>query len=113
MKTRLILIGLAVWMTAGYIAAGFLNADLRGSFPRNYREPAWARSGCAYATGIGLVGGPVALAVSPFMTGFYQHGWTLSCKPVPITVGNGCTCTIKRDGTSYHYNDYCPCQETE
>jgi len=77
----IIIISCLVWLGCGLLAAGAFNAENRGEFHENYENSKWARRGCAHMIGIGLFGGPIALAMSPFVTGFYQHGWTLSCKP--------------------------------
>lgn len=70
------------WLVCGVIAGGAVNADFRGTYPDLYSREAKARAGCARSLGFGLTFGPLSLLMSPFFTGFYQHGWTLTCKPV-------------------------------
>jgi len=70
-----------LWVTAAILNAGFLNADFRGRFPALTRNPDWTHHNCADALGINLPVLPVAVVMTPFLTGFYYHGWTLSCSP--------------------------------
>lgn len=71
-----------LWITCGVVAGGATLASFRGDYPNLYRNPAWAREQCANFIGYSAIFGPVALILSPFNTGFYQHGWTLTCAPV-------------------------------
>lgn len=71
-----------LWIAGGVVAGGALLASFRGDYPVLYKNPTWARNQCASIIGYSVIFGPVALIFSPFNTGFYQHGWTLSCAPV-------------------------------
>lgn len=70
------------WIACGIFNAGADNAYWRGRFPDLYTTAVYGRDGCADSLGRGLVFGPVGAIMSPFMTGFFQYGWTLSCGPV-------------------------------
>jgi hypothetical protein len=70
-----------VWILMGVFTAGAMNADFRGDFPDLHSDPSHARHGCAQALGFGLLFGPFGFFLSPFMTGFFEHGWTLECRP--------------------------------
>lgn len=72
----------ALWIACGLIAGGFFNADHRSRFPELPSTPERARETCAMSMGFGLIGGPISLMLSPFLTGFYQYGWTISCAPM-------------------------------
>lgn len=80
MKTRMwrfIIAAAVFYAAASFLTWGFLNADLRGNkVDFNYRCAAEdGRQTLAMAAGISLI--PVFWFLSPFLTGFYQHGWTL------------------------------------
>ena len=71
------LIVIAVWLICALLANGamlpciqheYLNCDYA---VLNYRKD------LAFTTGFSLLTGPLGLAMSPFITGFYQHGWSL------------------------------------
>jgi hypothetical protein len=53
---------------------GALMADLQGSWPSLADED--YRDDLATSAGFSLI--PVIWFLSPFLTGFYEHGWTLS-----------------------------------
>jgi len=69
-----IIIFIAVWLACGVIAAGIWVAYFRGKFPKlddDYRES------LAQALLWGFFGGPVALLLGFFLSGFLMYGWTL------------------------------------
>ena len=66
------------WITCGIIAAGFLNRHSQESFYAWDSDGIELRETLAKSIGMGLLFGPVALIISPFMTGFFIHGWSLS-----------------------------------
>lgn len=76
-----------IWLGCGFLASGFACADFEHclDFTDGPQPSAFAcskyRQDLGAATGIGLILGPVALAISPFVTGFYPHGWTLRPRP--------------------------------
>lgn len=79
MKLKYIIV--LAWIGMAIIDAGAINADARGDFPMLASKSDWARHNCGYAWGWSLVGGPIGFIMTPFLTGFYAHGWTLSCQP--------------------------------
>jgi hypothetical protein len=57
--------------------AGFVNASFRADYPMLCSKQKWARENLAFSIGWSLF--PVLpLIVTPFVTGFYYSGWTLS-----------------------------------
>lgn len=57
--------------------SGFSLADLQARFPpKNYYD---YRNHLAFSIGWSLF--PVSWIVCPFLTGFYQYGWTLLPRP--------------------------------
>lgn len=66
----IIWIGLA-WVNAGFLSADFnhIGDDLPGFQYEHYREV------LAASLGVSLLFGPAAWAITPFVTGFYEHGW--------------------------------------
>lgn len=75
MKMLAIIALLAVYPAGVYVNAGFALANVQRSFPTIAEEKYRADLGFAY--GFSLV--PIFWAVTPFITGFYEHGWM---KPV-------------------------------
>lgn len=61
------------WLACGVAAAGMTYAHGRAEYPHVTSR----RELLGVALGFGLLGGPVALVVSVFMTGFCEHGWKL------------------------------------
>lgn len=68
------------WVAMGIFTAGALNASFLGNHVMDYVSPARAREKCAALLGMGLAFGPIGFVGSPFATGFFQYGWTLTCK---------------------------------
>lgn len=66
----LIVIG---WFVCAVLTAGVELADAQGKYPR-FAE-AHYRDDLGSSWFIGLFFGPLALILSVFMTGFYQHGF--------------------------------------
>ena len=69
---------LLMWLILGILNSGFVNADLEHEFDfisdkncRNYRHD------LSFAIGWSVLLGPLGAAVTPFTTGFYEHGWRL------------------------------------
>ena len=73
---------ISAWLVCGILTAGAMNASFRGDFPNVYADAVRARNRGASSIGYGLMFGPFGLLISPFMTGFYQHGWTLDMGPL-------------------------------
>lgn len=75
-----IALGIIVYIVAAILLnAGPTNADFRAAFPTLCTDPRWAKHNQAFAIGWGLL--PPAFVLTPFMTGFYVNGWTLSGAP--------------------------------
>lgn len=70
--------GLIAYIALVFLHAGIINADFRGEFS-DFRYRCTAKDGrghLAFSFGMAMV--PIFWIISPFMTGFYQHGWTLN-----------------------------------
>ena len=80
---------IAGWLACGIVAGGFLNAwdrgdDLAGGGSYAlFQSPGKARAFQAFSIGMGLLFGPFALVITPFVTGFYQYGWSLDNTAFP------------------------------
>ena len=69
------------WILCGVLTGGALNAYWRGRFPDLvYKD---ARKDLVFSLGLGLFAGPIGLLMMPFLTGFFEHGWTLSASREP------------------------------
>lgn len=65
-----------MWIILSVVNAGFINAYFRAEIrPRGRRD---ARGSLAFCIGVSLV--PFTWIITPFLTGFYMDGWTLSGK---------------------------------
>lgn len=63
-----------MWIILSVVNAGFVNAYFRAEIPpRDRRE---ARKELVFCVGASLV--PIIWIFTPFFTGFYMDGWTLS-----------------------------------
>lgn len=71
-----------IWIVCGVISAGFINASNRGDYIEDYKDSTWAKHQCAMTYGISITFGLIALSMSPFTTGFYQHGYHATCEPI-------------------------------
>lgn len=78
----LCILALILWIGCGVISAGFINASYRGNYPSLYKDAKWAKDKCAHFYGMAIIFGPVNLILSPFTTGFYQHGYHATCEPI-------------------------------
>jgi hypothetical protein len=76
---------LLFWLACGLFATGALNAAERAQFPPRTSNGARESLGCALL--IGLMGGPIAVLVAFFCTGFLASGWTLSAYAVKDRIG--------------------------
>lgn len=65
---------LVICIILSVINAGFLNANIRADIPP--KDSRMARYDLAFCVGISLI--PVVWLITPFVTGFYMDGWTLS-----------------------------------
>lgn len=65
------LVYIGIWLVCGLVAAGFICAYAQEEFKSNRRDDV------AKSLMLGLIGGPIALILSLFMTGFWRHGWRL------------------------------------
>ena len=63
------------WIVCGLVAAGWSNADFRHRYPE-FHDRAAVGSELLW----GLAGGPIAVVVAFFVTGFAEHGWNLKGK---------------------------------
>ncbi len=63
------------WLACAISAAGFSLADSQRRFPKCARSDYRATLGIWLL--MGLMGGPIFLFVSIFLSGFCEHGWTL------------------------------------
>lgn len=79
---RFIALGI-LWLAFSIGTVGFLNANLRATFPELMQSPRQAREQLAFSIGISLL--PPTWFVIPFLTGFYQDGWTLTGAPLACT----------------------------
>lgn len=68
-----ILIIVSVWYFSAVLAAGFILADTQAKYPRLAEE--FYRNDLGFSWLLALTAGPIALFLSIFMTGFYQHGF--------------------------------------
>jgi hypothetical protein len=75
---RAIAIG-TIWIVISVVNAGFVNANFRAEFEDLCHSSRWARNHLAFSIGWSLF--PLSAVLTPFMTGFYQDGWTLSGAP--------------------------------
>lgn len=71
------------WILCGLSAAGAFNASFRANTPKLHQSPMWAAKTQAFSIGLSVFGGPLALALSPVLTGGYYAGWTLTREPFP------------------------------
>lgn len=78
-----ILLVVIVWIVCAIVAAGGFFANLQGDIREIYPASAakHRRENLGASLGLGLACGPLALVVSVFATGFYQHGWRLWERP--------------------------------
>jgi hypothetical protein len=76
-KNLFMTVGIGAWAALSVMFTGFFNADFRGNFRefRHYCRAEDGRRNLGVAAFFGAV--PITWVVSPFMTGFYQYGWTL------------------------------------
>ena len=68
-----IISALVVYATMTVLTAGFLNANSRYGY---YVNAYHGRENLAVSFGFSLL--PPTWIIAPFMTGFYQDGWTLN-----------------------------------
>ena len=68
---------LIFWLACASVSSGALLAD----FQHMDMDPKirYCREDMGVAWGAGLIGGPITLAMSPFLTGFYEHGFQWTC----------------------------------
>lgn len=85
-KIRCGAIGIA-WVAMGIFDARFINADFRTEFHQLYQSSYHSKRARANSLGWGLLSGPFGFVITPFVTGFYGSGWTLSGEPFPCTMG--------------------------
>jgi len=71
----LALVIVLAWFACGTISAGFDFADNQGRWPSLAKEGRRKDLGDAFL--MGLAGGPFALVVVFFSSGFGEHGWRL------------------------------------
>lgn len=67
-------LGLLAWVACVWVNAGFLVADLQGNlaeYPTSQAESYRSNLGVAWM--LSLL--PPMWPMTPFMTGFYEHGW--------------------------------------
>lgn len=73
-----LLLWIILWIICGIIGAGFANPR----FLSKYDTYQSARENLGVSLLIGLFGGPIALLILFFITGFGAYGWTLYvCDP--------------------------------
>lgn len=58
------------------VTTGFINANLQHNACSSYPDEHRQREELAFAMFLGLM--PIGWVITPFVTGFYQDGWTLS-----------------------------------
>ena len=83
MKKLTIFLAVIVYLSGVVGSTGALNAHQRGLFPRLNESRPHAQQTLSFSFGISLV--PATWFLTPFMTGFYYYGWTLSREPYPCT----------------------------
>ena len=71
----IILLIVLFWLMCALGAAGMLFAHVQDSWPS--LASSGRRADLGFALGVGLLGGPIALLVSIFATGFCEHGWRM------------------------------------
>lgn len=72
---------ICAWLAISVWNAGAYNASLRAEFSDLDEDPRHARMDFTMSVLFGLI--PQSIIVAPFMTGFYQDGWTLTSAPFP------------------------------
>jgi hypothetical protein len=67
------------WVLIGIANSGFVNAgeEHQFDFIADKRCERY-RFDLAWSIGWSVFAGPIGAAMTPFMTGFYEHGWRLS-----------------------------------
>jgi hypothetical protein len=69
------------WMGCGIVAGGSLNANFRGEFCDNLGSGRWAAQNLGFSMLLGILGGPITLIISAFITGGVYDGVTFSALP--------------------------------
>lgn len=68
---------LVAWVCCGLFTGAAINADWRREF--HWQDEVRTRHDCAFAFGLGILGGPIALPASAVISGFYYSGFSFSC----------------------------------
>ena len=69
----MVFVAITLWFLCASLTAGFILADTQAKYPRFAEE--FYRDDLGLSWLFVLVGGPIVLVISIFMTGFYQHGF--------------------------------------
>jgi hypothetical protein len=69
---------LIIHLVCAFLTVGIIVADFQGNFPAIAQES--YRSNLSFGVLLGLVGGPFALVVAFFFSGFMEHGWYIRRK---------------------------------
>lgn len=66
------------WIALGVSNSGFVNANLQHRFDdsEDYKCKSY-RSDLAFSVGWSALFSPIAIVLTPFVTGFYEYGWRL------------------------------------
>ncbi len=74
---RKIWLGIVAWIAIGIINAGFVQADLEHALDyMGNKSCGGYRKDLGFSVGWSML--PMTPLATPFMTGFYQHGWRLT-----------------------------------
>jgi len=72
-------LALVVYSALYVLSVGGINANFRATWPNLCMNERYTREHLVFAVGWSLI--PSAPLVTPFITGFYQDGWTLEYRP--------------------------------
>jgi hypothetical protein len=73
--TTIIILTLIIWLACGIVAAGWLLPFFLHAYSPPHHAKEDYREVLGASLGLGLIGGPMALFVAFFITGFGQYGW--------------------------------------
>ena len=82
MKLKILFVTL--WLIFGTLNTGAVYASFTHKFPRLSEHYTHRREDLAFAIVWGGIAAPITTFVTPFVTGFYVHGWSLDISKPPV-----------------------------